>query len=186
MGKKKLLLKTDDLEFPYVEDCDDKIIWTEGDYYFEDVAYYGAVCTSCGRPHIEEENVFTNGEDKQCLCEDCVVIVTQEDMLKAWKDKQSSRVSVSILELKYSEIAKIADDMKDYIINLGSDGEEAFRMALEECAKIMVSPDCNFAECDHGMGLAGGSGCPGDHCDAECKEFTQEHSKGVDGGKRRG
>jgi len=43
---------------------------------------------------------------------------------------------------------------------------------------IQVMPDCNFTLCDHGMGLAGGSGCPGDPCDPKCSEFTNKYSEG--------
>lgn len=35
---------------------------------------------------------------------------------------------------------------------------------------------CNFTLCDHGMGLAGEGGCPGDPQDKDCGEFTTEYS----------
>ena len=35
---------------------------------------------------------------------------------------------------------------------------------------------CDFTRCDHGMGFAGGGGCPGWPTDANCKAFTTEMS----------
>lgn len=81
-----------------------------------------------------------------------------------------------VRSFKYSEIAKIAEFMEECILHMGSDGPEALRMALED-AGVVVEADCNFTECDHGMGFAGGGGCPGDPADSECAEFTTEFSK---------
>ena len=84
-----------------------------------------------------------------------------------------------IREMLYSEIKVIAAAVGDYILHLGSDMDEALRMALTNVDGIMVRPDCPYTLCDHGTGLAGGSGCPGKPDKQDCEEFTQEHSKEV-------
>lgn len=40
-----------------------------------------------------------------------------------------------------------------------------------------IRTKCDFTRCDHGMGMAGGGGCPGEPTDAECKAFTREYSE---------
>lgn len=46
--------------------------------------------------------------------------------------------------------------------------------------RSIIGPDlykCRYVKCDHGMGLAGGGGCPGDPQNTDCPEFTTEYSK---------
>ncbi|KKN07115.1 hypothetical protein LCGC14_1070470 [marine sediment metagenome] len=83
---KQILMPTDDMDFPYVDDNDESRVWCTGQIYEEDYEYCGKVCTSCGKPHGEDE-VYILEARKVYLCSDCVVIVTQADMLAAWKEK---------------------------------------------------------------------------------------------------
>lgn len=79
-------------------------------------------------------------------------------------------------ELKLSEVFEMAAKLQVFIDDGGLSLAEALRLVLEEDYGIMVNPDCNFTKCDHGMGLAGGGGCPGNPCDKDCDEFTTEYS----------
>lgn len=86
--KRQILMPTDDMDFPYVDDHPEARIWHTNNMYPEDEDYYGTECTSCGKPHGEDE-VFIREESKQVLCSNCVVIVTRDDMLNAWKEKHN-------------------------------------------------------------------------------------------------
>ena len=90
--KLQILIPTDELDFPYVDDGDDPAVWNYDVVYEEDYDYYGQACMSCGKPHGEEE-VFVKDGEKLVLCKSCVVIVTQKDMLKAWKELAGLKAS---------------------------------------------------------------------------------------------
>ena len=67
---------------------------------------------------------------------------------KTGHDVEPARVVVPIVELKYSEVRDIASVVDEWV--QFEDTDVALRMALEENDRIMVLPDCNFTECDHG------------------------------------
>ena len=54
----------------------------------------------------------------------------------------------------------------------------ALNVALEEENRDVPYRlwQCEWLDCDHGMGLAGRDSCPGDPREADCKEFTTEFS----------
>ena len=82
-----------------------------------------------------------------------------------------------IRDLMYSEVAEIARKVQECIEDGGWSLEEALRDVLEQAEGLSVRPDCSFTLCDHGMGLAGGGGCPGTPEKGDCGEFTTKYSE---------
>lgn len=112
--EKQILMPTDDMDFPYVDDSETQEIWATREIYEEDEEYYGKTCTSCGEPHNDEE-VFIRLGAKGFLCKDCVVIVTQADMLNAWKEKHIGREAEDEIEIVVGDRLFSFEDFQQWV-----------------------------------------------------------------------
>jgi len=74
---------------------------------------------------------------------------------------------------KYSELGAIGKEYGE-LLQIGYDEADALMIAFEVVAGVMMEYDCRFTECRHGMGLAGGGGCPGAPDDVDCREFMAD------------
>jgi len=70
---KRLLMPCDDIDYDYVG-ADADTVWSYDTC--------PSACTSCGKSC---EEMYINQEKEEWLCDDCVLIVTQTELVAAWK-----------------------------------------------------------------------------------------------------
>lgn len=111
---------------------------------------------------------------------------------KFFKDKQDGMQRKTDLETD-ELVEKVKADLEEHgaVVSMPSGNNDSHSVMVVRfpdgqawhIARV-IGPNkyqCNFALCDHGMGLAGEGGCPGDPQDRDCDEFASEFSDPPDG-----